>query len=275
MRDQADAGGKEAQGSSAAPWIVWAKSGAKAPPTVETLTPTFSNTLPFITPRTPRRPPGEPSASVRSQARYSKRASAAGLGARSPRIRRRCGRAAIQTRFWRPVDVVGQRHGASFIGKIAPFGASLHAARCPPKRQHSRSEIPACIGIRRRRSARSCTSSGTPALSDCQRAWMSVCGEFDAVVAAVSALDVSRTIREPSPCLGEKGQSALGWRTISDRFRHSPFAARRSCLVGRGKAARHHDIAAGTEKQAASRNDRADVSGDVGLVEGDPQSRLH
>ena len=42
--------------SSSAPWIVAAKSGANAPWTVETLTPTFSNTLPFITPRTP--PPG-------------------------------------------------------------------------------------------------------------------------------------------------------------------------------------------------------------------------
>ena len=36
-----------------------ANSGANAPPTVETLTPTFSNTLPVIWPRTPP-PPGSP-----------------------------------------------------------------------------------------------------------------------------------------------------------------------------------------------------------------------
>ena len=42
--------------SSLAPWIVCAKPGANSPETVETLTPTFSNTLPFITPRTPPPP---------------------------------------------------------------------------------------------------------------------------------------------------------------------------------------------------------------------------
>src|SRR3546814_5886641 len=42
------------RGSSPAPWIDCAKSGANWPPTVETLTPTFSNTCPVITPRTPQ-----------------------------------------------------------------------------------------------------------------------------------------------------------------------------------------------------------------------------
>jgi hypothetical protein len=53
--------------SGSAPLIVLANSGLNAPPTVETLTPTFSNTLPFITPRTP--PPGfsTPSACSRLQ----------------------------------------------------------------------------------------------------------------------------------------------------------------------------------------------------------------
>ena len=37
--------------------MVAANSGLNRPPTVETLTPTFSNTSPFITPRTPP-PPG-------------------------------------------------------------------------------------------------------------------------------------------------------------------------------------------------------------------------
>ena len=54
------------RGSSPAPWMVAANSSVKRPPTVETLTPTFSNTSPFISPRTPP-PPGEPSGSSRSQ----------------------------------------------------------------------------------------------------------------------------------------------------------------------------------------------------------------
>ena len=54
------------RGSSPAPWMVAAKSSLKRPATVETLTPTFSNTSPFISPRTPP-PPGAPSGSVRSQ----------------------------------------------------------------------------------------------------------------------------------------------------------------------------------------------------------------
>ena len=52
-------------GSSAAPGMLAANSGLNRPPTVETLTPTFSNTLPAICPRTPP-PPGPPEASVRS-----------------------------------------------------------------------------------------------------------------------------------------------------------------------------------------------------------------
>ncbi len=52
-------------GSSSAPGMLLANSGLNAPPTVETLTPTFSNTLPVIWPRTPP-PPGSPDASVRS-----------------------------------------------------------------------------------------------------------------------------------------------------------------------------------------------------------------
>ena len=55
-------------GSSPAPWMVFANSSLNRPPTVETLTPTFSNTWPFITPRTPP-PPGSPSGSCRSQER--------------------------------------------------------------------------------------------------------------------------------------------------------------------------------------------------------------
>src|SRR6185503_10141393 len=54
-------------GSCSAPWMVAANSGLKRPPTVETLTPTFSNTLPFISPRTPP-PPSDPFGSSRSQA---------------------------------------------------------------------------------------------------------------------------------------------------------------------------------------------------------------
>jgi len=59
------------RGSSSAPGIEAANSGEKLPPTVETLTPTFSNTLPVICPRTPP-PPGEPSGSVRSHGIISK-----------------------------------------------------------------------------------------------------------------------------------------------------------------------------------------------------------
>ena len=62
------------RGSSSAPGIEAANSSLKRPPTVETLTPTFSNTLPFICPRTPP-PPGEPSLSVRSHGMKSKAAS--------------------------------------------------------------------------------------------------------------------------------------------------------------------------------------------------------
>ena len=53
-------------GSSSAPGMLFANSGLNRPPTVETLTPTFSKTLPVIWPRTPP-PPGSPVASVRSQ----------------------------------------------------------------------------------------------------------------------------------------------------------------------------------------------------------------
>jgi hypothetical protein len=59
---------------SLAPLIVSAKPGAKSPETVETLTPTFSNTRPFMTPRTPPPPCSSPSVS-RSQAMYSNFAS--------------------------------------------------------------------------------------------------------------------------------------------------------------------------------------------------------
>ena len=59
------------RGSSPAPWIVLANSPSNVPPTVETLTPTFSNTLPFITPRTPP-PPGSPDGSVAVPRRYSR-----------------------------------------------------------------------------------------------------------------------------------------------------------------------------------------------------------
>ncbi len=61
-------------GSSSAPGICFANSGEKRPPTVETLTPTFSNTVPVICPRTPP-PPGVPSSSIRSQGINSKLAS--------------------------------------------------------------------------------------------------------------------------------------------------------------------------------------------------------
>ena len=44
--------------SGSAPFIVLAKSALNVPPTVETLTPTFSNTLPFIRPCTPPPPSG-------------------------------------------------------------------------------------------------------------------------------------------------------------------------------------------------------------------------
>ena len=47
------------------PGIDLANSSVKVPPTVDTLTPTFSNTWPFITPRTPP-PPGSPEGSSRS-----------------------------------------------------------------------------------------------------------------------------------------------------------------------------------------------------------------
>ena len=53
-------------GSFSAPGMLLANSGLNRPPTVETLTPTFSNSLPVIWPRTPP-PPGSPLASVRSQ----------------------------------------------------------------------------------------------------------------------------------------------------------------------------------------------------------------
>ena len=62
------------RGSSSAPWMLAANSGEKRPPTVETLTPTFSNTLPVICPRTPP-PPGLPSVSVRSHGMYWNEAS--------------------------------------------------------------------------------------------------------------------------------------------------------------------------------------------------------
>ena len=61
-------------GSSSAPWMLAANSGEKRPPTVETFTPTFSKTLPFICPRTPP-PPGAPSGSVRSHGVNAKAAS--------------------------------------------------------------------------------------------------------------------------------------------------------------------------------------------------------
>ena len=58
VRDQADAGGEKARILlGAGIWL--ANSSENAPPTVETLTPTFSNTLPVIWPRTPP-PPGVP-----------------------------------------------------------------------------------------------------------------------------------------------------------------------------------------------------------------------
>jgi hypothetical protein len=65
MRDKADAGGGEFGFSGSAPLIVRANSGLNVPWTVETLTPTFSNTLPFIRPCTPPPPfsTGSPSCS--------------------------------------------------------------------------------------------------------------------------------------------------------------------------------------------------------------------
>ena len=65
-------------GSSSAPGMVAANSGEKRPPTVETLTPTFSNTAPFICPRTPP-PPGAPRPRCRGPRRESEGGVAAGL----------------------------------------------------------------------------------------------------------------------------------------------------------------------------------------------------
>ena len=53
------------RGSVSAPGIELANSGEKVPATVDTFTPTFSNTFPTICPRTPP-PPFDPSGSVRS-----------------------------------------------------------------------------------------------------------------------------------------------------------------------------------------------------------------
>ena len=64
-------------GSSAAPGIDLANSGWNSPWTVETLTPTFSKTRPFIIAMTPPPPPG------RCQARRSKRP--AGKSSMGPR----------------------------------------------------------------------------------------------------------------------------------------------------------------------------------------------
>src|SRR3954467_5578482 len=56
-------------GSSLAPGMFFANSGLNWPPTVETLTPTFSKTFPAIWPRTPP-PPGPSLVSVRSHDVY-------------------------------------------------------------------------------------------------------------------------------------------------------------------------------------------------------------
>ncbi len=67
------------RGSSAAPGICPRNSGEKAPQTVETLTPTFSNTVPRSSEIAPP-PPSEPSSVGR---RHSVRAKRAGLASAS------------------------------------------------------------------------------------------------------------------------------------------------------------------------------------------------
>ena len=77
MGDQADAGGPEAR-ILAAPFTCLAKSGEKAPCTVETCTPTFSNSRPRIMPITP--PPwSSPGAAGRLPGVADKAAGRAGI----------------------------------------------------------------------------------------------------------------------------------------------------------------------------------------------------
>jgi hypothetical protein len=70
MRDKADAGGREGRVFRVRAVDRAGKFGLNVPWTVETLTPTFSNTLPFIRPCTPPPPfsTGSPSCS-RAQGR--------------------------------------------------------------------------------------------------------------------------------------------------------------------------------------------------------------
>ncbi len=89
------------RGSSAAPGICARNSGLNVPQTVETFTPTFSNTRPRMTRISPP-PPSLPSSVGRCQARRSKRPGGGRRGGRparprSPRRRRRAGRAAPRT----------------------------------------------------------------------------------------------------------------------------------------------------------------------------------
>ena len=146
VRDQADAGGEEAR-------ILFGavdgggEFGLKRPPTVETLTPTFSNTLPFIMPRTP--PP--PRRTVRVLA-FPGGGGEARVAARLALDRLELGADPVAQRF-EPVArglllVVELDHGQPFVCR------SASASAMPAATAIFKDRVAAACGMRTRSTAR-------------------------------------------------------------------------------------------------------------------------
>ncbi len=250
-------------GSSAAPWMVAANSGEKRPPTVETLTPTFSNTLPFIRPRTPP-PPGEPSGSVRSHGIYSKAASLPASRSISSN--------AAQMRVAKRLEPVAR--GLLLIVQIGFKTANLPVWRSasPSAMRDCAGEVQAS-GLRRGSGAHteasqaSCTFSGTPALS-CPNSRMSSPPKRE-VVRRDGRL--GREQDEPAAPIGLTKRVQL---CVPDDFDvidiihcGAPDAA---IVPGEIRIGSIRSTAA--PRQAAEAQDRADIAGTFRLVEGDPHA---
>jgi hypothetical protein len=155
MRDQADAGAKKAGGSSAAPWIVWAKVGRKCSAHGRDIDADLLEHLALHHPAHPATARAAVQWSVRSQGEIVEASRPIRPRARSPRIRRRCGRAGIQTRFERPVDAGSRGNVMAYSPWQLPrLTQGFMQSAMPAATATFKERNPARIGIRRRRSAR-------------------------------------------------------------------------------------------------------------------------
>ena len=194
------------RGSCSAPGICLRNSGLNSPNTVETLTPTFSNTRPRMSDMVPppRSSPSGPAS--RCHALRSKRPgassrcvpeSSSSMRSNSPQMRSR----SSSNQSARRLLALGEGGGVGQLGgslsrrahRILRSGEGPRSIPSPPASATLSERKPFCSGMRNRRSAASCTASGTPALS---RPSSSVSSVRKATSGKRSAPDVvSRTSR--------------------------------------------------------------------------------